>query len=1491
MATHTISVDTNIHDITDWADYDTVDIQSGATFTIDNSGNGLEVWKIGQILVRDNAKLLIKNTTQDGLQILSNQYYIIITYGSGEVRFEGDLIPLHTSDGTTGQTFTFWDTNYGYDIAGLFIQDDTYGLVMNEYNILPDSPVHNQYTRLFEYDKDTATFTLNDYIPPNGKEIYAPNILIKTEGDNENTGIGTSYIKIEFSQNFYAYGVYFGTGFLTSGHKNFTMEYCIIPTVAGYLANVNGVTLKNIVAVYDAYWHYFFYLSFCSNITIENATFYGRSAYRSLKNATFTNIYVMSARGSDDRMGFDSSDNVTITNWNSIYTEFGGATNSSNFLIKDFFQRYDDDYTNAYASVVYLKNCKDFYIDNLTVCENFNTDVQRIFGFYEGCLRCKVVNTWIDIYHCNDVGGYYPSFMDIQSSEYCGLVNSGWSNSRATSSTKLMYYETAKNCFVVDGGVYTQGVLLRGTNNTYRDLKLYNGTMNVSNTYGHALADTYLYNTDGSFNGRVVYFFPGTLTEDYVEFGGNTHSDMTTHTVYFENAGDYAIFKTTKEMGAFRGLSSILSYGISGNNTGNLDFYISFDYGETWIAESDWTGTEIPKEVDWWVKIVSNTDASSNGDTYVTRIYWKVDPDDNGLAYNPEVYYGRLLFNNLPTNVNFKLSMQVGSDEPKYYENIMVQDNETPYELFEIWKRVDEEVTLKFKHYEYESFVTKTVITRDTSNVFYLGAPTGGLTKTYEEAIALEGVEIIYNESYHEHDLFWDYTLDCGGHDLEDVYHYIKAMNATNDMFFGRNGLDWWQMLQRDGNGFMSVMNEGHGVRVINYVGTLTKTQSNSGEFYFPAEFVNLRLRELEPGSRVIIYEIDENGNYIKILEDDYTGDGVTYSYIYEGDKKAKVSIFKDDRLPVVFEVVLGATDQLYNIEQPIDRNYYDPSAPRLVEQTFGLKKNTDKTFSIEDIFAYATFEGHSFDGHTCTGLEITKQPENGVLTDNGDGTFTYTPNSDYVGQDSFSFIPIYDVVYPGIITEMTCNFNIMMYYSDKQIDNIIIAGDSLNRQIYQMFDDPYIGERYFPIMFRATFNRNIKMIEKAVGGYTTDDVIAHFDDIFNEELADLPGNTLVYMILSGNDMSPVREGTVEDIKARLDKVYDNMVYLYDRVRERFPNFYILFDEEPAKRFDDHSKDRDTWVFDPIDYRWNKEELGTAMNNWAMGIEDQEKHLRKMIADKDDPELVTSYSSTLTQFYNTMRQEVYLQYGDMVHPNIAGSFTCQEALMNALLYYEYGVKPIEIDKFGFRTIYINLSDDDVIEDYTQQANDPDNTVFKRQINNWNVTTDSSITPIIDDGSDSGITFTIELENGGTPEIYQEEPSEFDVWKGNFLFDEYYRRFIRITSDNPLYLKINGLENGKIYRMNIAVSAPKELGATDARRAKLLNTRNGYNHMVEGVDGHLYDENGDPIYRNNKYIYLTSLILADGNEEVFKIYPDDEECYIAAIKFYKVSDGE
>ncbi|WP_153001129.1 cadherin-like domain-containing protein, partial [Thiomicrospira sp. XS5] len=42
-------------------------------------------------------------------------------------------------------------------------------------------------------------------------------------------------------------------------------------------------------------------------------------------------------------------------------------------------------------------------------------------------------------------------------------------------------------------------------------------------------------------------------------------------------------------------------------------------------------------------------------------------------------------------------------------------------------------------------------------------------------------------------------------------------------------------------------------------------------------------------------------------------------------------------------------------------------------------------------------------DGDTLS-IDSFTQPANGTLVDNGDGTFSYTPNADYNGSDSFTY-------------------------------------------------------------------------------------------------------------------------------------------------------------------------------------------------------------------------------------------------------------------------------------------------------------------------------------------------------------------------------------------------------------------------------------------------------------------------------------------------------
>ena len=75
--------------------------------------------------------------------------------------------------------------------------------------------------------------------------------------------------------------------------------------------------------------------------------------------------------------------------------------------------------------------------------------------------------------------------------------------------------------------------------------------------------------------------------------------------------------------------------------------------------------------------------------------------------------------------------------------------------------------------------------------------------------------------------------------------------------------------------------------------------------------------------------------------------------------------------------------------------------APVAADDHVGVNEDHSVTFSVvaNDIDA---------DGGTLSVHDHTN-PEHGVLTDNGDGTFTYTPSADYFGSDSFSYTVVDD--------------------------------------------------------------------------------------------------------------------------------------------------------------------------------------------------------------------------------------------------------------------------------------------------------------------------------------------------------------------------------------------------------------------------------------------------------------------------------------------------
>ena len=74
--------------------------------------------------------------------------------------------------------------------------------------------------------------------------------------------------------------------------------------------------------------------------------------------------------------------------------------------------------------------------------------------------------------------------------------------------------------------------------------------------------------------------------------------------------------------------------------------------------------------------------------------------------------------------------------------------------------------------------------------------------------------------------------------------------------------------------------------------------------------------------------------------------------------------------------------------------------APVAVDDSFATSEDTALTIEASEILA----NDNDIDGDTLQIASITTDPTNGTVALNGDGTFTYTPNENFFGNDSFTY-------------------------------------------------------------------------------------------------------------------------------------------------------------------------------------------------------------------------------------------------------------------------------------------------------------------------------------------------------------------------------------------------------------------------------------------------------------------------------------------------------
>ena len=800
MADHTITTDTNIHDL-DWSDNDNVIVKEGAKFTVDNSGDGLEIWKIGYIKV-EYGHLQIDNSEDDGLELLFKEYIFIDIKAEGTMTIDGKLLNTYTSDGTDDQSFPFWDTDYDYQIAGIFV-DGEQGMLMDEFSSLDSYSPQNEYIRLHKYDTDNASFGLKDYyIPADGTDIYIPNILIKRDGtDDANVGTKDGYIRIELTDSVSTKGCYHYHQWLTSGAKNVTHQDCVFAKVS-YHIGIENLTINNCLTTYDNTSHNAMFVRWCTHVNITNFTYYGKADMESNYDMTCNNWHIFGLRNRNDFITFRDGEDLTLNDFNYVYTENIIRGYKDVKVINPSF-RFDDDYSDGRQGLHYAERTENLIVDNIQVCSDFKYN-KHILNWTFNINRSIFKNSWIDIYHSNDAN-LYPDLFILAGSSHNNLIfNCGWTDSKKSSSSRNFLYADTYNNTIINCDIRNQVYYLMGKNQSLKALGAIDN--HTASMFGCNSSHIIVKDDDGETVEDRLYFRTG-VNDWTIEKSSNDITDDGL-TLYFKNKDEYVIFKQTKEMSRFRQLKSITDSSISGNGTDDMSFYISLDKGITWIEKGDWVGTKFPDiDSEVWVKITNDKDRDNHGDGTIKYVYLTVDIDTDKADYKPYFLWTDIIYKNLPDETMY-CNFQVNGEDVTSFKT-----NTTTHLLYELWKENPYTATTKIRKYGYEFYANQEVFNDTSLEFFYTASKKTDITMSESDALAIDGIVL---QSSDDNNYKWE--LDCGGNDLLSVYHYIQAkLTYHNTDFAGIPSFEFNEFFKKDGEKYKCLQaKNGEGIKIKN---------------------------------------------------------------------------------------------------------------------------------------------------------------------------------------------------------------------------------------------------------------------------------------------------------------------------------------------------------------------------------------------------------------------------------------------------------------------------------------------------------------------------------------------------------------------------------------------------------------------------------------------------------------------------------------------------
>lgn len=206
MATINITTDTNYSALT-VADGDIIEIDDSAILTIQQTTDN-----ISEFVCRSDGEFFVENTSTTTPIFVNFGHTSVTTRfrleAGGRLKTRGDLISIGTSDGTASQEFTLPTDAGGVEyqrLGGVFVHMPTMDQLRDGTSVPRLMVRVDAFTDCFSHERIGAVFThdtannkivlgdgTNGWIPPNGAEIFIPNIQIRVT----NTGGGEPFIDV-----------------------------------------------------------------------------------------------------------------------------------------------------------------------------------------------------------------------------------------------------------------------------------------------------------------------------------------------------------------------------------------------------------------------------------------------------------------------------------------------------------------------------------------------------------------------------------------------------------------------------------------------------------------------------------------------------------------------------------------------------------------------------------------------------------------------------------------------------------------------------------------------------------------------------------------------------------------------------------------------------------------------------------------------------------------------------------------------------------------------------------------------------------------------------------------------------------------------------------------------------------------------------------------------------------------------------------------------